>query len=826
MKPVETSPMLRGEQYQQTHKAAVVAILGDQAPPVSSRGQMFYNVDRWTLRHFVLEMCKWAKDNPQCIPQEKDIRSWVEAANAHKVPKREIVIAATPRKLDHRTGSALTGGAYHEAFHTLRSCRRNLQVKEMMDLILPRWAKVPDWSGYYKLIQDFSNIIEDIRIERRGREQFPGTDTKLHDLQDFILILESQARENQIVGRGHGPKPDQKSSLSTILCVYRDVGLGYNTQLQREALAKYRSKDEQAVTFCLSGPLTANLKECIALPNSDDKGCLRLTLDALGIMHHESKLPDPANDPDNDEHQPGGNYKIKCPKCGAKGSKLVVRPKSDGNGGKVPGMGILTCTVCGHQEEVQIKPKGGGGGKGGDPEDQPKFEGFDDPPSGSGGGKGPKSDKPQPGQGDDGDGDEGDEGDEKDGKGKGKGDGDEGEGEGDEGDEAGDEAESGSSSQGQPGNSGPGGGHHHDKDPVKGTDWASLLQEALQAAEGDLGMLNAETALGDKFDEAKSKEMKDEGGVKSGEAVWRPLDPNLDVVKTVEPSTKGKAFDGQQADALYASVRNEATYLRARVRLIIRALRMTGVVHGLPKGRKLSGRFLVDTRLASLENETPKRAYQATDESVDTTMAAVLILDESGSMSSDLPDVTRVMMSISEPLDVLGCPTMAVGFRDGERWGHGSYATPLPGDQGQYHRTGAIHYDVFKWFHEGFRAIKWRFANTRATGGTPMADGLQFGLDALDKREETHRVLFLVTDGQPNGGHAAIMKRQIRLAKEANIHVIGVGIGNDARFVKTLFPDYVWARSIQEMPKALIDKLNELVDLKIASRKANKTLAK
>jgi len=86
--------------------------------------------------------------------------------------------------------------------------------------------------------------------------------------------------------------------------------------------------------------------------------------------------------------------------------------------------------------------------------------------------------------------------------------------------------------------------------------------------------------------------------------------------------------------------------------------------------------------------------------------------------------------------------------------------------------------------------------------------------------------LFLVTDGQPNGGHAAIMKRQIRLAKEAGIHVIGVGIGNDARFVKTLFPDYVFARTIKEMPKALIDKLNELVDLKIASRKANKTLAK
>jgi len=125
---------------------------------------------------------------------------------------------------------------------------------------------------------------------------------------------------------------------------------------------------------------------------------------------------------------------------------------------------------------------------------------------------------------------------------------------------------------------------------------------------------------------------------------------------------------------------------------------------------------------------------------------------------------------------------------------------------------------VFKRFDEPLRSVKYRFANTRATGGTPMADGMQFGLDGLNERPEGHRVLFVVTDGQPNGGHKEIMARQIRLAKEAGIHVIGVGLGSGARYVQNVFPDSVWTSIISDMPKALIAKLNELLDLRGSNR--------
>ena len=859
--PVDkTNPTLKGSQYAATHKASVVAILGkDAAPPVSSRGSMFYNVDRWTLRSFVEKMCKWAKVNGTCIPTATEVKQWVEEANQEQVPRREIVIAGTPDKLDLRTASALTGGAYHESFHTLRSCRRNLRVDEMCALVLPRWAKVPDWSRYYGLIQEWSNLIEDIRIERRGREEFPGTEEKLHDLQDFILNLEaaSKALADKLPGN---KAPQGRGALSIITATFRDVGLGYNTDRQRDALAKYKAEDAAAVNFVLDGPLSDLCRESLRAAAMDDTACLRIALDVVGILHHESKTPDPANDPNNQEHQPGGKFKVECPKCHAPGCKMVVRPKSDGNGGKVKGKGILTCTVCGYQEDVDLKQGQGGQGGKADPKYTPKFEGFDEEQGAGGqgtkgtkgdktdkadkagksdkGSKGDKTDKADKqdgeGQGGEGEGADGEKDGEKDGGKQGKGSESGGEGEGDKGE--GEEGEGEGECEGELGTTGdqegrdgtqakPGegggkgaGGHNYQEGAVEGTDWQSLIQDALKDAVKGAGLLDNQTALGQQFDDQKDREVRADGGIKRGEAAYNPLDPGLDTVEEVQPSTAGKAHDRQQAEALYASVRAEASYLRSRLRQVIKAMQMIGTTHGVRKGRRLSGRFLVDSKLTLQDGAIPKRAYIQRDEEIDTTMAASVVIDESGSMCGELANATRVMIAITEPLDALNCPVQVSGFRDG-RWNYGGGGSqPLPGDQGEYHRTSGIVHDVFKWFDEPFRTVKWRFANTRATGGTPMADGVQFGLDALNRREETHRVLFVVTDGQPNGDHLPIMKRQLRLAKAAGIHVIGVGLGSGAKYVQKVFPDSVWTDTIAEMPKALIAKLNELVDNRVTPR--------
>ncbi len=302
--------------------------------------------------------------------------------------------------------------------------------------------------------------------------------------------------------------------------------------------------------------------------------------------------------------------------------------------------------------------------------------------------------------------------------------------------------------------------------------------------------------------------------MKQGERMWKPYDPANDEFKFVPPSKAGKDHDREQAERLYASVKDEASYLRSRLRSIVKAMEMSDTIHGVQRGRRLSSRFLVDSKVTLKAGESPKRAYKQIDEAMDTSLAAAVVIDESGSMDGALKDATRVLCAITEPLDALGCKVQVSGFRDGAR-----YTNPGPdGYQGDYHRFNSITHDIFKTFDEPLRSVKWRFANTRATGGTPMADGVQFALDALSGRPEGHRVMFVITDGQPNGGHKEIIRRQIRLAKAAGIHIIGVGLGYGAEYVQHVFPDSVWTSKISDMPKALIAKLNELVDRRATKR--------
>jgi len=854
-------------------------------------------MDRWTARFLVREMCKWAKANPGCVPTFKDVGAWVRGANAERVDHRAIIIANTPDKLTLRVALAITGGAYHEAFHTLYSCLRDVGQREVADFVIPRWAKVKDWSKFQKALLQWANIIEDIRIERRGREEFEGVFVKLADLQDFILHQEEKGIENL---RGHGMKP---GALSVIEGCFRDVGLGYNTEKQRFVMDRYRQDHAKAVKMVLEGPLTPFLRESIALPADDDLGCIRLAMDVVAeIAEHGGE----ADEDEQAKNGPGDGEQA-CPKCGAPAKKLKVRPKSDGKGGKVRGKGIVTCTVCGWQDEVDVeaKPQQPQPGDSGQSGDGPEFEGFDEddvdqPPqqgqggqsgddsddgdddqSGSGGGgksedkdgkDGTDEDDSQGGSGS-GDSDDGEDpedgsggggdGDDKDGEDSGDKDGaggsggkdkdddtsdgkdpggkdktddpEDGDGDGDSEDgedgkpkpkqgKDGEDSEDGDGQQtGQKsddegdtdeGGDGAGGHGYDDKQHPGNEDWSNVAEEAIDQTDEDTGLLDNNAALSDAVGNEQDKEDRD---VEGNEAPWRPYDPGLDEIVIVGPSAQGRDHDDSVALQIIRSVTREAAWLRARLRSVVRSLEMTSTFHGVPKGRRLSPRYLVDSKAALRNGQSPTKAYSVTSHKIDMSMACCVVLDESSSMSSRKKDASRIMVALTEPFDALNCPTMALGFRNGAG-GYSSYRLP-PDEQGQhYHRYEGVVYDIFKMWHERFNAVRYRFANTRATGSTPMSDGIQFALDALSLRDEAHRFLFVVTDGCPDGGHEAVIKRQIRLGKQAGVHVVGVGMGSGAQYVKTLFADYVYSDTLSGIPKELVRKLNELVDIRGGKR--------
>ena len=78
---MDKTQYIRGSRHKQTYKTAVESILSEHTEPtprILSRGSLFYNVDRWTLRVFTMHMCKWAHENPSCVPTRDVIEMWVQ----------------------------------------------------------------------------------------------------------------------------------------------------------------------------------------------------------------------------------------------------------------------------------------------------------------------------------------------------------------------------------------------------------------------------------------------------------------------------------------------------------------------------------------------------------------------------------------------------------------------------------------------------------------------------------------------------------------------------------------------------------------------------
>ena len=355
----------------------------------------------------------------------------------------------------------------------------------------------------------------------------------------------------------------------------------------------------------------------------------------------------------------------------------------------------------------------------------------------------------------------------------------------------------------------------------------ALINAVEQGEKADL--LDNNTALGGSVEEAVERE---NGDVQQGERAYNPYSTDLDVFQLVKPSSMGKDNDLDRARQMLEAVREQTGYLRARLGNLFRALEHTDIVHGTRYGDDLSEPFLVDTALSIRAGQEPNRAFYQQDERIDTSLAVSIVIDESSSMldtvymrgrTSTLTEVaTHAMIAIAEPLDRLGVPVMATGFRNGNRYAshHGYVGSTAPDDDYYnkgYTRNESHVTDVFKTFDERFHEVMWRFANTRGSGGTPMADGIQVALDALNYRDEGHRVMFVLTDGCPSGNYDVI-QWQLRVAKEAGIHIIGVGLGSGAKYVKDLFPDYVYSDSFDEFPSLLLEKLNSLVDMSASKR--------
>ena len=355
----------------------------------------------------------------------------------------------------------------------------------------------------------------------------------------------------------------------------------------------------------------------------------------------------------------------------------------------------------------------------------------------------------------------------------------------------------------QSGGKGSGGGSTtRDGEQFDAQAFAQSLVEAM--ANGDeSGVKDLANALAEAV---KAAHEDGEGKVENGEALWNPYTTANDKVARV-PAGPDARDAGQK---LLESVRREVSFLRARLRNKFLEAKAPRVMHGVKNGETLSERLLANTWIEVQSGIAPTRPDTRTVHRDKVSIAVAVVVDQSGSMSSRKTEAARALVAVCAPLDEVGCPVLAVGFRNGY-----DYTTPDASEQFDesrpYHRTESVDIDVFKAWDEPVRNCLGRFTKVKATGGTPMCDGIQFALQALSARKERHRILLVITDGEPDWGHSPVIRRQQRLAREAGIALVGVGIDYGCRSVENLYEKHVLVEDVSKLPEQLLKTINDLV---------------
>jgi|TARA_R110000824_G_scaffold373638_1_gene564020 Mg-chelatase subunit ChlD len=836
--PSAIATTFRGSRYRKMWQAAADGVYPQEHIPVTSAGARFFNQDHWTARAFVVAMCDSLKrgDIPTgSFPESHWIGVWTMKANDRSIWRPSIVVSATAEELTRRDRDAIAGGCYHEKGHTAYSCRRQLNDNEMETLLEEVWDLVPNWAPYAGTILQWGNLIEDIRIERLLQKDYAGTGARLAPLQDFVLEMEIAGK----AAAEHRGLPVNED-LRVVTGAFRDLGLGYDTPLQNKVLGEYKTASPEAWKLVTEGDLKPFLDAAIALGDvnrpGDDLKHLSLAMKVIATLLAKSDAPL------EDKPEGEGSEPPACEQCGAGVSKLRSRAVK-GQPDKI----AIVCTECGHKIIIDKPEKGEGGGDcegGGIAIEDPNDDGTEE--DNEGGGNSPQGpviradeeeeedSTPDTGSdegedegegndtkdGDDGTGEEaGDEeadgedtegdtpgqspsdkeGEETEGSDEGDGEGDsDGDSDGDDDGETGDDTSNEAQDEG--GKDG-GAGAGEEQAPMTPEEIAAAIVDALEDGD-DSGIKTHNEALDELTADANEKET---GSVQAGEQMWGPYFPDLDEVRQ---ATEGNRTT---ASALRNKARKSGGALKTMLRRKFLADRSTRRFHGVKRGKGLSERRLVDSAVEMAANVTPTRPDFADIDKRDCSLAAAIIVDQSGSMSRRRETAAIAMLALADGLDGVGAPVLCAGFRDIWHSQGNVDLAPIEGTRRNFHRTSAIGIDVFKGWEEPLRNCLVRFPSVQATGGTPMADGVQYGLQALSERTERHRILFVLTDGEPDHQHIGVMRRQIRLAREAGIEVVGIGIDDGCYGVMRTFEKGVAVSNIKELPKAILTILDEIV---------------
>ncbi len=691
---------------------------------------------------------------------ERDTARLADATGYEAGAPAAINIAECGDEVPRRTYLALIGGASHEAFHRLYSQQGALDARTIGAAIAPAIAH-PGIDWAKR-----ARLVLDLQnvIEDIYIERLGCEEFPgvRTKLTDLAdFIVRQEADSRAKVG------DPPATVVQAVFVAWRDLGLGYNTPTLRDNLARLARECPKGLDMlrpggALHGVFTRSIPD-VSTPAARE-AAKRALLDGVSLRLALEAVIALEGAASGDQGDGGENGKPQP------GDGKPQPGKGKGDGQPQPGDG-----------------KGKGEGKG---DGQPQ----------------PGDGQPQPGEG----------------KGKGK-DGEKGEGKGGtpsngkpdakgdsnaEGGENGGESGEGENSRddGEGKGEGAGGG--------EGTNPATAKDFLDGHSKDGKGALDSNSAL----EAAAKDERKSDPNDYTSPLPYRPYSTAQDEIAPVRAAKENaKGFE-----KLKAETRKGTAYLRTRLAVLFRALENSGVEHGVRKGPALSGRMLVDSYCEMQGGAMPTRAYMDRTPAVDMSIAAALVIDESASMKDKLRETCAGAYTLMDALDSVGAKSLAVGFRT-KSYDASYYTNDYSGIAG-CHRTHAVYYDLFKSWDESFKVAAPRLREIKAAGGTPMADGIEFALRELSARAEGHRILFVLTDGEPDGQHKRVIPTQLQRAADAGVLVVGVGLGRGSEGVTKRFPDSVYADDLTALPALLVKKLEELIRTRATGAKRGRAV--
>lgn len=230
-----------------------------------------------------------------------------------------------------------------------------------------------------------------------------------------------------------------------------------------------------------------------------------------------------------------------------------------------------------------------------------------------------------------------------------------------------------------------------------------------------------------------------------------------------------------------APVMTVTAQLRAKLRSRLQSIQLIREHEGT-RGSVLNQRAIHRTELGD------RRLFVTVDDSVTVDTAVYVLLDRSGSMEGERMSIaTMAAYALADSLSTISGVTAGVGAFPG-------HMSILP--MGKRART---HLHCF---------------SVNASGLTPLASGITFGVSQLLSVRQSRKILLVVTDGEPDNSVDAAAA--ISAAERHGIEIAGLGIELEA--VRDLFATAGVITQIDQLPTEMFRMLGSLLSSKRTSQ--------